>query len=147
MRELLRILVMQKMGMLIYSSNFFKVYDTYARIGITRKKHTLEELKMKEITTIELAKKLKDGEKLSVIDVREDDEVAQGIIPGARYIPLGQLPDRLGKIDKDHQHFMVCRSGGRSGKACAFLSEQGYDVINVTGGMLAWEAEVKERVK
>lgn len=102
---------------------------------------------MKEIATIELAKKLRDGETLSMIDVREDDEVAQGMIPGAHHIPLGQLPDRLSEIDKEQAHFMICRSGGRSGKACAFLSEQGYEVINMTGGMLAWEEEIGEENK
>ena len=99
---------------------------------------------MKEITAKELAKKLKDGEKVSIIDVREDDEVAQGKIPGARHIPLGQIPERLDEIDKYQHHFMVCRSGGRSGNACEILKEQGYDVTNVAGGMLDWEDEVEK---
>ena len=99
---------------------------------------------MKEITAKELAKKLKDGEKVSIIDVREDDEVAQGKIPGARHIPLGQITERLDEIDKGQHHFMVCRSGGRSGKAGAILKEQGYDVTNVAGGMLDWEDKVEK---
>lgn len=94
---------------------------------------------MKEITTKELALKLKEEKNISVIDVREDKEVAQGMIPGAHHIPLGQIPDRLDEIAKDQHHFIVCRSGGRSGKACAFLTEKGYDVTNMTGGMLAWQ--------
>lgn len=99
---------------------------------------------MKEITAKELAKKLKDGEKLNMIDVREDDEVAQGKIPGAYHIPLGELPDRLNELDKDKQYYIICRSGGRSGKACAFLSEQGYDATNMTGGMLDWKDELEK---
>ncbi|WP_404450562.1 rhodanese-like domain-containing protein [Virgibacillus necropolis] len=98
---------------------------------------------MKEITTKDLALKLKNGKNISVIDVREDEEVAQGIIPGARHIPLGQIQDRLDEIPKGQHHFMVCRSGGRSGKACAFLIEKGYNVTNMAGGMLAWKDEVK----
>lgn len=94
---------------------------------------------MKEITTKELALKLKEEKNISVIDVREDKEVAQGMIPGAHHIPLGQIPDRLDEIAKDQHHFIVCRSGGRSGKACAFLTEKGYDVTNMTGGMFAWQ--------
>lgn len=94
---------------------------------------------MKEITTKELALKLKEEKNISVIDVREDKEVAQGMIPGAHHIPLGQIPDRLDELAKDQHHFIVCRSGGRSGKACAFLTEKGYDVTNMTGGMLAWQ--------
>lgn len=99
---------------------------------------------MKEITAKELANKLKDGEMVSIIDVREDEEVKQGKIPGVRHIPLGQIPERLDEIDKDQHHFMVCRSGGRSGKACDFLIDQGYDVTNMVGGMLDWEDEIEK---
>lgn len=99
---------------------------------------------MKEITAKELAQKLKAGEKLSIIDVREDEEVAQGKIPGARHIRLGQVPERLEEIDKEQHHYMVCRSGGRSANACAFLIDKGYDVTNMVGGMLDWEDEVEK---
>lgn len=99
---------------------------------------------MKEITTKELALKLANEKNISVIDVREDEEVAQGIIPNAKHIPLGQLDERMDEIDKNQAHYMVCRSGGRSGKACAFLAEQGFDVTNMVGGMLAWEDNVKK---
>src|SRR5699024_10964314 len=99
---------------------------------------------MKEITMKELAEKLKDGEQVRIIDAREDDEVAQGTIQGALHIPLGQITELLNETDKDQQHCMVCRSGGRSGKACAILKEQGYDVTNVAGGMLDWEDEVEK---
>ncbi|MFS0753046.1 rhodanese-like domain-containing protein [Oceanobacillus sp. 1P07AA] len=98
---------------------------------------------MKEITAKELAEKVKAGEKLSIIDVREDEEVAQGKIPGAKHIPLGEIPERLNEIDKTEHHYMVCRSGGRSGKACAFLKDEGYDVTNMEGGMLSLEDEVE----
>lgn len=99
---------------------------------------------MKGITARELALKLKGDGNVSVIDVREDKEVAQGIIPNAKHIPLGQLPERLDEIDKHQAHYMVCRSGGRSGKACAYLAGQGFDVTNMVGGMLAWEDDVKK---
>ncbi|MDS9473191.1 rhodanese-like domain-containing protein [Sporosarcina pasteurii] len=99
---------------------------------------------MKEISTKEVLEKLNNGEKLNMIDVREADEVAHGMVPGAKHIPLGDIPNRLDEIDKDHQYVMICRSGGRSGNACNFLSEQGYDVMNMTGGMLDWEGEVEK---
>jgi rhodanese-related sulfurtransferase len=98
---------------------------------------------MKEITAAELAEKIHTGEKVNIIDVREDFEVEQGKIPGAKHIPLGQLPERLDELDKKEQYFMVCRSGGRSGSACEYLSSLGYDVTNMVGGMLAWEDEVE----
>lgn len=99
---------------------------------------------MKEITTKKLVEKIKSNEKLNVIDVREDDEVAQGKIPGAKHIPLGEIPERLDEIDKDKHYFMVCRSGGRSGKAAEFLENKGYNVTNVDGGMLAWTEDVEK---
>ncbi|MEC5424861.1 rhodanese-like domain-containing protein [Virgibacillus sp. C22-A2] len=100
---------------------------------------------MKDITTKELEQKVKNGEQVSIIDVREDDEVAGGKIPGAKHIRLSEIPERLDEIEKDQHHYMICRSGGRSGRACEFLIEQGYDVTNIAGGMLVWEEEVEKK--
>ncbi|MFC7063592.1 rhodanese-like domain-containing protein [Halobacillus seohaensis] len=99
---------------------------------------------MKEITPKEVAERVKSDQKVSIIDVREDEEVAQGKIPGARHIPLGQIEGRLHEIDPSKEHIMVCRSGGRSGKASEILKEKNYEVTNMTGGMLAWEDNVEE---
>ncbi|MCU9594561.1 rhodanese-like domain-containing protein [Caldibacillus thermolactis] len=98
---------------------------------------------MKKIYAKQLEEKLKAGEQLNILDVREDEEVATGKIPGAKHIPLGQIPERLNELVKDKPYYIVCRSGGRSGQACAFLSAKGYDVTNVEGGMLAWEGETE----
>ncbi|WP_047986439.1 rhodanese-like domain-containing protein [Ornithinibacillus californiensis] len=98
---------------------------------------------MKEITAKELEQKLTAGEKLNIVDVREDVEVATGIIPGAKHIPLGQIPERLEELDKNEHYYMVCRSGGRSGNACQFLIQNGYNVTNMVGGMLDWEGEME----
>ncbi|WP_010530263.1 rhodanese-like domain-containing protein [Lentibacillus jeotgali] len=99
---------------------------------------------MKQITTKQLAEKIKDNENVNVIDVREDEEVAQGKIPGAKHIPLGEVPERLDEIDKNKHYYMVCRSGGRSGRASEFLDAQGYDITNVDGGMLQWDEDVEK---
>ncbi|MGD6990861.1 rhodanese-like domain-containing protein [Sutcliffiella horikoshii] len=98
---------------------------------------------MKEITPLELEAKLAAGEQVSIIDVREAEEVAAGKIPQAVNIPLSLLEFRTQDIDKSKTHYMVCRSGGRSGKASMFLAAQGFDVINMVGGMLEWEGNVK----
>ncbi|MER1987191.1 MAG: rhodanese-like domain-containing protein [Solibacillus sp.] len=98
---------------------------------------------MKSITTTKLQQKLAAGEALNLIDVREVGEVAEGHIPGAVNIPLGLLEFRMHELDKNKPYIMVCRSGGRSGQATAFLEAQGYDVTNMTGGMLEWAGEVK----
>lgn len=80
---------------------------------------------------------------ISVIDVREDDEIAQGKIPEAKHIRMGDIPERKEELSKDEKHFIICRSGARSGRVCEYLQSLGYDVINVEGGMLDWEGEVK----
>jgi rhodanese-related sulfurtransferase len=98
---------------------------------------------MKEITAKQLEQKLNAGEKVNIIDVREDEEVAMGKIPGAKHIPLGQIPERIEELDKNEHYYMVCRSGGRSGNACQFLMQKGYNVTNMSGGMLAWEGELE----
>lgn len=99
---------------------------------------------MKEIKTEELEKLIKNDESINVVDVREDEEVAQGIIPGAKHIPLGEIPDRLDELDKSQHYYMICRSGGRSGRACHFLKEKGFSVTNVDGGMRSWTKEVEK---
>lgn len=98
---------------------------------------------MKEITTIELQELLDAGQKLNMIDVREDDEVAIGVIPGAIHIPMGSVVERIEELNKAESYIIICRSGGRSGRVVAYLEEQGYDVTNMTGGMLEWEGETK----
>lgn len=79
---------------------------------------------------------------VEVLDVREAHEVAAGKIPGARHIPLGQLFARLNELDQNKIYIVVCHSGGRSALACEWLSERGFRVKNMVGGMLNWEGEV-----
>ena len=98
---------------------------------------------MKTITPEEVQKKIDAGEQLYIIDVREDDEVATGIIPGAEHIALGFIESRHQELDKSKEYIMVCRSGARSGRACEYLEEQGYNVANMSGGMLEWQGEVE----
>lgn len=100
---------------------------------------------MKEIKTEELEELIKNDKSINVIDVREDEEVAQGIIPGAKHIPLGEVPDRFDELDKSQHYYMVCRSGGRSGRACKILEGEGFNITNVDGGMLNWTKEVEKK--
>ncbi len=79
------------------------------------------------------------GTSARIVDVRESDEWAQGHIGHASLVPLGTVPGNLDMFDGDPT-YIVCRSGGRSGQACNFLSGQGHHVVNVTGGMIVWAA-------
>ena len=80
-------------------------------------------------------------EGLLVLDVREDDEWAAGHIDGALHIPLMELPARLGEFVELEapQTRVVCKAGGRSARAVAYLAQQGYDVVNLVDGMIGWE--------
>jgi rhodanese-related sulfurtransferase len=98
---------------------------------------------MKQLTAKEVEKLLQEGKQLNIIDVREVDEVAAGKIPGAINIPLGLLEFRMNELDKNKEYILVCRSGGRSGRAAQLLESHGYNVINMTGGMLEWEGPVE----
>ncbi len=76
---------------------------------------------------------------LSVLDVREDHEWEAGHIEGALHIPLGDLADRRGEIDPAKRIVVVCHLGGRSARATAYLVHNGFDAVNLEGGMEAWE--------
>ena len=93
---------------------------------------------MKEITFNDFYQ-LYQNEQLSLVDVREVDEFESLHLEGARNLPLSQLADTYEQLVKDQLYFVICKSGMRSARACQFLAEQGYDVINVQGGMTAFE--------
>lgn len=81
-----------------------------------------------------------------LLDVREDDEWQAGHAPGAVHIPLGELPSRLDELPESDALYVVCRSGGRSARATAFLNANGWDAVNVDGGMRSWHAEGRDLV-
>lgn len=93
---------------------------------------------MKEITFNDFYQ-LYQKESLSVLDVREVEEFEALHLEGARNFPLSQLVDTYEQLDKDNLYYVICKSGMRSARACQFLAGQGYDVINVQGGMDALE--------
>lgn len=93
---------------------------------------------VKEITPSEVKNKLSKGEKLSIIDVRELEEVQEGKIQEAVHIALGDIPHRISEIDKNKQHILVCLSGSRSFSAAHYLMSLGYDVLSMRGGMSVW---------
>ena len=87
---------------------------------------------------------LERAEGVQIIDVREPREFIDvlGHIRGARLLPLSQLMDRIGEIDKQGPVVAVCRSGARSAQATVLLKKAGFPkVANLAGGMLRWQAE------
>ena len=74
-----------------------------------------------------------------LVDVRTDQEVSRGVIPGAKHIPLHLLPARFEEIEHARAVVFYCQSGARSAQASAFLSGKGWqEVYNLAGGMNAW---------
>ena len=59
---------------------------------------------------------------------------------GAVHIPMAQLPGRIAEIPAGTRIVNICRSGNRSGKVTAWLLNKGFDAVNMTGGMKAWDA-------
>jgi len=77
---------------------------------------------------------------LFLVDVRTSEELVGelGKIEGIHHVPLDQIGGRFTELPKDRTIVFVCRSGGRSAAATAFVQDQGYDVYNMEGGMLRW---------
>ena len=93
---------------------------------------------MKEITFNDFYQLYQNGQ-LSLVDVREVEEFEALHLVGAHNLPLSHLSDSYDQLDKGLLHYVICKSGMRSARACQFLAEQGYEVINVQGGMTAFE--------
>lgn len=82
-----------------------------------------------------------------MVDVREQYEWDAGHAPTAVHIPMSELPARIGELpETDDALPIICRSGNRSGRVVAWLAQQGYDAVNVAGGMQAWGAAGKPMV-
>src|SRR5918997_5307819 len=99
-----------------------------------------------EITVQELKGRLENGNKVSVLDVREPHEYEVANI-GARLIPLAELRERLVELDRDETLAVHCKTGGRSARAVKLLRDAGFqDVYNVKGGIDAWSEEIDPSV-
>lgn len=92
----------------------------------------------KSITSKEVLERLQKKEDLFMIDVREPGEWAMGHVAGAVHFPLSQLAELQKKLDRRRETIVMCQSGARSALACEMLTERGFDVVNMTGGLNAW---------
>lgn len=93
---------------------------------------------MKSLNVHELHEQLRRGA-VTVLDVREDEELAIARLPGALHIPLQELPQRLAEVPRDTPLAVLCHHGMRSAMATRWLMQQGHaDVANIDGGIDAW---------
>lgn len=94
--------------------------------------------KLESVSMAELEELLKTNIKL--LDVRTPSEYSRGHIKGAQNIPLGQIEHF--SQSKEEKLYVICHSGVRSRLAARRLKKKGYDVVNVSGGMMSWKGDV-----
>ena len=103
---------------------------------------------MADLSQEEWTEKLESDDDAFILDVRTPEEVEEGYIPNATNIDiyLGQgFLDELEKLDKSKNYYVYCRSGNRSGQACALMNNAGFEnAYNLEGGFMNWEGEVAE---
>lgn len=76
---------------------------------------------------------------VELIDIREPYEFIGGSLRTAKNIPMGSLISNPEKyLSKDQKYYIICNSGTRSRSTCKVLEKQGYDVINVSGGVISY---------
>lgn len=102
--------------------------------------------KYQDVTSQDVQQMMNKSDSM-VVDVREDYEYERGHIPNSKWIALGTLQNRIHEIDKNKKIIVVCASGGRSARASSFLSDAGFDVYNMQGGMMAWAGPVNKGMK
>ena len=89
-----------------------------------------------------------EADRVQLLDVREHWEHALAHLPGARLIPLGELPDRLGELIPAEPVLVYCHHGLRSWHASCMLMQCGFrDVANLTGGIEAWSREIEPAIQ
>ncbi len=101
------------------------------------------------ISAKELKEKIDSKANFVLIDVRETFEFQIGRIPGSIHIPLGEIPNRTGDLEKykDQEMVVHCKSGGRSQRAIDFLKTKGFTKLrNLTGGITAWSDDIDPKV-
>ena len=95
------------------------------------------------ISPKELKSSLDKGDKLVLLDVREEWEYSLAKLDGSILITLGTLPQSLARLNRDSEIIAICHHGMRSADATNFLIQQGFqNVKNLVGGIDAWSAQV-----
>lgn len=91
-----------------------------------------------EISPREFVARRERGDDMTLLDVREEWELAIAKVPGIVHIPMGEVSARLGELDASKEIVVLCRSGRRSLEVARFLQQHGYRSTNLSGGILEW---------
>ena len=101
----------------------------------------------KSIQPGELSRRIKRGDDLLLIDVREQEEFDVARVEGSRLLPLSRLGEWADTLDPERETVLLCHHGIRSAQACAVLSRQGFNKLyNLAGGIDRWSTEVDPSV-
>ena len=95
-----------------------------------------------EISPAEYIARRDRGEKLTLLDVREEWELGVASVPGIVHIPMGEVPQRMNELDRNTEIVVLCRSGRRSLEIAKFLQQHNFRTVNLAGGILAWSHDV-----
>jgi sulfur-carrier protein adenylyltransferase/sulfurtransferase len=118
-------------------------YDQFCGIAAAQQ----ESAGLPELTPRELAERLRRGDQLDLIDVREPHEWAIARIDGARLVPLGAFAEALPTFDSAREIVVHCKGGARSAKAVRQLQAAGFRrVWNLAGGIARWSEDVDSAV-
>jgi len=101
-----------------------------------------------DLTQEEWQEQLNEDANAIILDVRTQEEVEEGIIPGASnidiYLGKGFL-DEIEKLDKSKNYYVYCRSGKRSGQACSIMNDAGIaNAYNLEGGFMNWTGDIED---
>ena len=99
------------------------------------------------IEPVELARRLKEGEPIHLLDVRDPIERQISELPGAEFVSIQLLDDWIGKHEQDETIVVICRTGSRSGRAVKKLRKAGFqNALNLSGGLNAWARDVDQNM-
>ena len=99
---------------------------------------------VRQLTARQLQERLAaGGEPPVILDVRQPWEAQICALPGARLIPMNDVPHHVAELNKDAETVVICHHGVRSYHAARYLESLGFgDVVNLSGGVAAWADEV-----
>ncbi len=101
-----------------------------------------------DITQQEWEEYIAKDENAVIIDVRTEEELADGYIPNMIHIDIRKGEEfmaEIAKLDSSKNYYVYCRSGARSGQACNYMEENGFETAyNLEGGFMNWTGETAE---
>ncbi len=120
----------------------FKIFSVIAALFLSGCKADAADPAIDVIPPVEFQSRLAGDSAAYLLDVRRPDEFAAGHLQGAHllnWLDAENFKKEAVKIDKSSTIYIYCRSGRRSNEAATYLSQQGYSVVDMAGGILAWQ--------